>query len=360
MTQQPAPWLPPDGAPAQPAPVAAPVAAPGSAPAPPAPAYAAPAQPAQAWPPHAYAPPPVWPPYGYAAPPPHGYAVPPPPPGYGYPPYPYPFPPAPYGGYAPGWGPPPGWAPPGRRSHALDEQVRAGLAVPGGWGLAATLQVLVPLGAMVVVVLLVGLLQLPTGPDAGAFYGVTAGLLGGLAVYLSARGLARRHGGWEAAFGFHLPRLRDLPSALGWFGIQVGARFSLAIGLALLSPSLADSHGGNVEGAVEGVTAAGVVFTLVAAVVIAPVMEELAFRGVLLRGLMRRMSFWPSALLSSVLFTVLHIPGAASAAAIPLLVTMIMLFAVLQCLLVRRTGRLGPAIAVHAAMNGLVMAFAFA
>jgi len=358
MTQQPAPWSPPDSAPV-PGQAAAP--APAATPAHSAPAQAAPAQPPQAWPPHAYAPPPVWPPYGYAAPPPYGYAAPPP---YGYAapyqPYPpqqyapYPYPPAPYGGY------PPGCAPPGPKGHALDEQVRAGLGVPGGWGLAATLQVLVPLGAMVVVVLLVGLLQLPTGPDAGAFYGVLAGSLGGLAVFLSARGLARRHGGWEAAFGFHLPRLRDLPSALGWFGIQVGARFSLVIGLALLSPSLADSHGGNVEGAVEGVTAAGVVFTVVAAVVIAPVMEELAFRGVLLRGLMRRMSFWPAALLSSLLFTVLHIPGAASAAAIPLLVTMIMLFAVLQCLLVRRTGRLGPAIAVHAAMNGLVMAFAFA
>ena len=276
--------------------------------------------------------PPVWPPEAYG------------PPAYSSPP--------------PQW-PPYGYAPPGPRTHALDEQVRTGLAVPGGWAGPAAAQVFIPLGAMAVLVLAIGLLQLPTTPDAGAVYTVLAGLLGGLLVWLTSRGLARRHGGWERAFGFHLPRLRDLPSALGWFGIQIGARFSLAIALAVLVPSLADSHGGNV-GELEGVSALGVAMSLVAAVVIAPVMEELAFGGVLLRGLMRRMRFWPAALLSSLLFTVLHVPGAAEPAAIPLLVIMILLFGVLQCLLVRRTGRLGPPIAVHAAMNALVMGLAFA
>jgi membrane protease YdiL (CAAX protease family) len=66
---------------------------------------------------------------------------------------------------------------------------------------------------------------------------------------------------------------------------------------------------------------------------------------------MRRMSFWPAALASSLLFALLHLSWATSVAAVPSVLLTVMLFAVLQCLLVRRTGRLGPAMAVHGVLN---------
>ena len=49
-----------------------------------------------------------------------------------------------------------------------------------------------------------------------------------------------------------------------------------------------------------------VVLMVVALVVLAPLGEELVFRGLLLRGLVRRLSFWPAALVSAVLFAAAH------------------------------------------------------
>jgi membrane protease YdiL (CAAX protease family) len=73
---------------------------------------------------------------------------------------------------------------------------------------------------------------------------------------------------------------------------------------------------------------------------------------------MRRFSFWPAALVSSLCFAGLHVFGAAHAAGIPLLLSMMLVFGLLQCVLVRRSGRIGPAIGVHATMNLLVMVLA--
>lgn len=48
------------------------------------------------------------------------------------------------------------------------------------------------------------------------------------------------------------------------------------------------------------------VLTITALVVLAPLGEELLFRGLLLRALARRLRFWPAAIVSSVLFTAAH------------------------------------------------------
>jgi CAAX protease family protein len=46
---------------------------------------------------------------------------------------------------------------------------------------------------------------------------------------------------------------------------------------------------------------------VIALVVLAPLGEELLFRGLLLRGLAHRMRFWPAAVVTSVLFAVAHL-----------------------------------------------------
>ena len=48
------------------------------------------------------------------------------------------------------------------------------------------------------------------------------------------------------------------------------------------------------------------VLTITALVVLAPLGEELLFRGLLLRGLARRMRFWPAAIVSGILFASAH------------------------------------------------------
>jgi membrane protease YdiL (CAAX protease family) len=205
-----------------------------------------------------------------------------------------------------------------------------------------------------VVPIIVLLADLPTGDDAVAFYTLLGELLLGAAVVLSARPLARRLGGWRSAFGLTPPAAGEGRRILRWTGLQVLVRIGLGLALVAALPGLQDDSSGNL-GAYEEVGTAGAAALLVAGVAAAPVVEELAFRGLLLRALMRRLSFTWAAVISSVLFGLLHAPGGSSWASAVALVVMITAFGFLQCLLVRRTGILGPAIGVHATLNLVVI-----
>jgi uncharacterized protein len=57
------------------------------------------------------------------------------------------------------------------------------------------------------------------------------------------------------------------------------------------------------------VTAGGVttLLAVIAAVVMAPLVEEVVFRGVLFQGMKRRVGLWPAAVVSSLLFAVVHV-----------------------------------------------------
>lgn len=56
-----------------------------------------------------------------------------------------------------------------------------------------------------------------------------------------------------------------------------------------------------------GPTPLQIALSVAALVVLAPLGEELVFRGMLLRGLMRRLRFWPAAVISGLLFAAAHI-----------------------------------------------------
>jgi len=239
---------------------------------------------------------------------------------------------------------------------ALDREVLEARDVPGRWFLFGLAQVALPFLALLFVLVVVWVGRLPTSDTAAVGYTLLAELAAGAGIWLLGRGFARRYGGWRAAFGLDLPTGRDTGTVVGWCLLQLGARLAL---LLALPRTWTESHGGNTEGVAE-LPLTGLVVLGLASVVVAPVVEELGFRGVVLRGLMRRVSFWPAALGSSALFGVLHALGAARVAAIPLLVGVTALFGLLQCVLVRRTGRLGPAIGVHSATNLLVLVIAVA
>jgi membrane protease YdiL (CAAX protease family) len=237
----------------------------------------------------------------------------------------------------------------------LDAAVRAGRHVPGEWFLAGAAQVVAPIVVTVTLASVLLTAQLPQDADTAQVYAVTAALVTALVVRLSGQRIAEQHGGWRAAFGFTLPVLRDVPLVLGFLAAQLVARIALITVLKAANPTLAVPYG---EPAASGqiLSDRGLLLLLIGVVLVAPVMEELAFRGVVLRGLMRRMSFWPSALASSVLFAALHLAGVVQVAAVPTVLFTVMLFALLQCVLVRRTGRLGPAMAVHGVLNLLITA----
>lgn len=99
---------------------------------------------------------------------------------------------------------------------------------------------------------------------------------------------------------------------------------------------------------------------VIAAVVLAPLWEEIFFRGLLFAGMERRFGFWPAALVSSLVFGLVHFEGL-SAGSLYLIGQTAVLGLVLAWLL-RRTGTLLAPIAAHALNNviavGLLLATA--
>ncbi len=83
-------------------------------------------------------------------------------------------------------------------------------------------------------------------------------------------------------------------------------------------------------------------------IALAPISEELFFRGFLFGGLRGRMTFWPAALVSGVFFGLIHLLGGSWEVIPPLTA-----FGVLLAWLYERTGSLGPPMLMHALQNAL-------
>ena len=82
--------------------------------------------------------------------------------------------------------------------------------------------------------------------------------------------------------------------------------------------------------------------------VLAPVAEEVLFRGLVFRGLRNWKNLWPAALLTGALFGLIHVGSSPVAFLVPLAI-----FGVGLCLLYERTGSLYPCIALHSVNNTL-------
>jgi hypothetical protein len=238
----------------------------------------------------------------------------------------------------------------GREVHRLDAAVRD-LSTDAGrtWGVRdAVLGVLaVPLS------LGVGVLPLVLVPDLPGVVGTGLAMLVLTALtVLLARRAGRQSGGVRRALGLGPPQVSDLGRVLGWAVLLLVVQVLVVSLLVQLVPALRGASPENVA-FVRDEPWASVAVLAVLAVVVAPVVEELLFRGVVLRGLMLRLGFWPAAVTSSALFGVLHAQGSAADAVLLAVATGV--FGVGLCVLVRRTGRLAPAIGVHALRNALAL-----
>ena len=85
--------------------------------------------------------------------------------------------------------------------------------------------------------------------------------------------------------------------------------------------------------------------------VVAPVAEELFFRGFVFTSL-RRWGLWPAALLTGTIFGAIHLGSAPDVLYLPILA----IFGVVLCLLYWKTNSLYPAIALHAINNCIAFA----
>jgi membrane protease YdiL (CAAX protease family) len=91
----------------------------------------------------------------------------------------------------------------------------------------------------------------------------------------------------------------------------------------------------------------GVVLLILVVVVAAPIVEEIFFRGLVLRSLERRMSKNWAIIVSSAIFGAAHFE--------PLQFLALFLFGLVAAVLATRTGRLGPGMWAHVAFNALAV-----
>jgi membrane protease YdiL (CAAX protease family) len=111
-----------------------------------------------------------------------------------------------------------------------------------------------------------------------------------------------------------------------------------------------DEGGTDVLGTDDGVVAA-IAFSL-AAIVVAPVAEELFFRAFLYRSLRNRLRVWSACAINAVVFSSVHVQYFAE----PKIFVIIAVFAVGACLLYELTGSVFAPIAMHATFNTLATA----
>ena len=91
----------------------------------------------------------------------------------------------------------------------------------------------------------------------------------------------------------------------------------------------------------------GLLYVVVSGVILAPLVEEVVFRGVLFQSYLRRFGFWLALLLSTLFFVVIHFYGVSGSLSVAF-------FGMAACALYRATGSLWSGIVFHALTNGLI------
>lgn len=183
--------------------------------------------------------------------------------------------------------------------------------------------------------------SLPVAATVAGLAGLWVGLIG------APIAASRRHlgAGLVADFGLRIAGWKDL---VGGGLVGLACQYILIPGVYLpfeqvdpsLSRQLSRPAEQNVAGA-HGVVAGVVLVAFLA--LFAPLVEELFFRGLLLRALLRRTPPGVSIVLSGLLFALAHFEAVQFAG--------LALFGCVLGFLAWRTARLGPGIAAHAAFN---------
>jgi membrane protease YdiL (CAAX protease family) len=120
--------------------------------------------------------------------------------------------------------------------------------------------------------------------------------------------LSARHKGWVAALG--IPERGRWLVQVGWGALGglllYPAILVVAIPLQIFFQLFSEASVSTPEQVPSDLSSLGKVLTVVLAVVVAPVTEELFYRGVLFRSVRDRHGFWPGALASAALFGLVH------------------------------------------------------
>lgn len=236
------------------------------------------------------------------------------------------------------------------------------------WGLP---QFAIGLAAFVAIIVAVNVLALFLQPDAQGPLLFAAVLAGYGALFVTVLLASRRRGTGSLARDFGL-RFRPVDLAIG-IGVGIGAEIAgviVAIPLVGLTGGVPTS---NVPAQNDLVWI--VLNTVMATTLVAPVVEELFFRGLLLRairnGILRGRASHPrtdppdsrrvrrallgSVLISSAVFMLVHLYQAPDLTTLLVLGSSTVLLGLANAVLATRTGRLGPGIVAHMVFNGVAV-----
>lgn len=212
--------------------------------------------------------------------------------------------------------------------------------VPWRWWDAVVVFVL----AQVVVSLLAGLAAAALGAE--LLFPILAVATSAGSILLTLAWVQLRYPGQvRRLFGPDRPTFGDVAAGVG---IGVAAFLGANVGLSLLIQAVVDRVGGELPPVQEQLQAAlsdpvlgpVVIFSVI---VLAPLGEELLFRGLLLTGLGRSLPFWAALVISGVAFALTHVEWLAVLVIFPVGLLFGWAF--------RRRGTLLVAIAAHATFN---------
>jgi membrane protease YdiL (CAAX protease family) len=209
------------------------------------------------------------------------------------------------------------------------------------------------LGAVVFAAVAVAALDIPeddVADDVGVFLSTLVGqtllVVGALLVIARLKG----RGSLRADFGLTL-RLRDAP----WLAAGVGLQLLLGVLLYPIAEIYDRDESQTVVELLEDASGPGLVLFGLAVVILAPLSEELLFRGALLRSLLRRTTPAWAIFGSALLFALVHPLGDPEVASL-IVVPAILALGVISGYLAVRTGDLSRSIMLHAGFNLLTVA----
>jgi membrane protease YdiL (CAAX protease family) len=185
------------------------------------------------------------------------------------------------------------------------------------------------------------------GPGAAGMVVVYLVLVATLLVWLH-----MAHRGWLRSIGWPArgERLREAAAGLRW---GLASQLGVYVVVFIVASALAAIFGRDVEPprqVDESVTGWAVVAIVVYAVIMAPVAEELVFRGLLFHAIADHRGFWAGAIASAVPFGIIHIVSG-SALDVSVLVFAMMVNGLLWAWIHWRHRNLLVSIATHAAFN---------
>ena len=226
------------------------------------------------------------------------------------------------------------------------------------WGPAQALGfgLLIYLGAQILAGIVIAVLASIDGQDITEYYDgnlilvsfISSAILGlGTVslVYLA----TKKYGGWKA---LKLGRF-DLGD-LGWAfpGYMLYFLISLVL-FALISVLVTsvDLEQDQVLGFEDAASGMQIAVSFIALVIVAPIAEEILFRGYTYQGLRKRMHWLTAAVISSALFALAHMQLNVGMDTFAL--------GVVACLLLEKTGSLWPSILLHAIKNSIAFYILF-